>query len=93
MVCVVPAQAGVGEPRTPRELAGTSCVVLKIDSRRQVLYRRGVSCSFARRWVVRMSASGGRARPAGWSCSSGSGFRSGGYCERGGKHFGWDAGD
>jgi hypothetical protein len=84
-----PAYAEIGQQRTPRELDASSCNVVKIRSRGNVLYRRGVSCSFARRWVERMAATRGRSKPAGWACTSGDGFRLGGYCERGQSHFGW----
>jgi hypothetical protein len=89
LVLAVPAQASVGQPRTPQQLDSSSCNVVKIHSRGNVLYRRGVSCSFARRWVERMAATRGRGRPPGWSCTSGDGFRLGGYCERGASDFGW----
>ena len=58
-----------------------------------MLYRRGVSCTFAKSWVKRLAASRGRTKPSGWSCSSGSGYRTGGYCERRGRHFGWHPAD
>jgi hypothetical protein len=58
-----------------------------------VLYRRGVSCTFAKRWAKRLASSNGRRKPSGYACSSGSKFRGGGYCERGKRHFGWHGGD
>ena len=87
--CAAPVQAQVGGPRKPRDLDSSSCNVVKIHSRGHVLYRRGVSCSFAKRWAERMAATRGRSKPAGWSCTSGDGFRLGGYCERGASDFGW----
>lgn len=83
------AVAGVDQQRTQRELNPSSCTVVKVSSRAHVLYRREVSCSFAKRWVKRLAATRGRSKPGGWSCSSGSRFRTGGYCQRGERHFGW----
>jgi hypothetical protein len=88
--CAAPVQASIGGgPRKPRDLDSSSCNVVKIQARGHVLYRRGVSCSFAKRWADRMAATRGRSKPAGWSCTSGDGFRLGGYCERGQSDFGW----
>lgn len=83
------AVADAGRERTPRDLNPSSCNVVKLNSRAHVLYRRDVSCSFAKRWVKRLAATRGRSKPSGWACSSGSSFRTGGYCERGSRHFGW----
>lgn len=87
------AFGAVNGERQPRELDAGSCKVVKFDSRRHVLYRRDVSCKFAKGWMKRLAETGGRARPAGWACSSGDGFRSGGYCQRGNRHFGWHPAD
>jgi hypothetical protein len=86
------ASAIEGE-RSPRELTTSSCNVVKVGNRGFVLYRRGVGCTWSKRWVRRLAASRGRNKPAGFSCSSGSRFSGGGYCERGSKHFGWHPGD
>ena len=93
-LCAAPAavQAG-GTQRQPRDLGGDSCSVVKLRSHSYVLYRRGVSCSFAKGWVRRLATSRGRSRPAGWSCSSGDGFRADGYCESGQRHVGWSTSD
>lgn len=77
----------------PRELNASACSSVKVASRSHVLYRHGVSCTFAKRWVRRLAASKGRAKPRGWSCTSGSRFRGGGYCQTGKRHFGWHGGD
>jgi hypothetical protein len=77
----------------PRELNVAACNVVKINGRGFVLYRRGVSCSFAKRWAKRLASSSGRRKPAGYVCSSGSKYRGGGYCERGNRHFGWHSGE
>lgn len=77
----------------PRELTASSCTTVKYGGQARVLYRRGVSCAFAKRWINRMARSRGRSMPAGYRCSSGSAYRSGGYCERGNRHFGWHTSD
>jgi len=92
--CALPAAATAGADHSrPRELQPTSCNVVRVSDRGYVLYRRGVSCTWAKRWVRRLAASNGRERPSGYSCTSGSKFRGGGWCERGSTHFGWDPGD
>ncbi len=89
-VCVPAASA---DRTHPRELNVAACTSVKYDGRGYVMYRRGVSCTFARRWIKRLAASSGRRKPAGYACSSGSRFRGGGYCERGRRHFGWHGGE
>ncbi|MBA2507011.1 MAG: hypothetical protein H0V29_13895 [Thermoleophilaceae bacterium] len=70
--------------------AGASaCDSIKLGGTPHVFYKQGVSCRFAKSWVYRLYGSGGGKRPSGFKCSSGSGFRSGGYCARGSKVFGW----
>lgn len=56
-----------------------------------VMYVTDVRCSFARRWI--RSLRSGDGGPRGWDCSSGSKFRTGGYCERGQRSFGWHPAD
>lgn len=94
-MCAIPAgsaMADAGE-RAPRELTTSSCNVVKVADRSYVMYRLDVPCTWAKRWVRRLESSRGRSKPPGFSCSSGSKFQRGGYCERGSKHFGWHAGD
>lgn len=86
-------QATVSGERQPRDLGSSSCNLVKVGASRHVLYRHGVSCGPAKRWVKRLAATRGRAKPRGWACSSGSAYRSSGYCERRGKHFGWNRAD
>jgi hypothetical protein len=95
LMCAIPAGSAVADvgERAPRELTTSSCNVVKVGDRAYVLYRRGVPCTWAKRWVRRLAASQGRNKPSGFSCSSGSKFRGGGYCERGSKHFGWHGGE
>src|SRR5688572_7511658 len=89
-VCVPVASA---DQSRPRELNVAACNAVKVNGRGFVLYRHNVSCTFAKRWAKRLAASGGKRKPAGYTCSSGSKYRSGGYCERGNRHFGWHSGD
>jgi hypothetical protein len=90
-VSVPAVQAGTDV--NPRQLQASSCSSVKVGGKGHVLYRRGVSCSYAKRWVRKLRATRGRSKPRGFSCSSGSKFRGGGYCEKGNKHFGWYRGE
>jgi len=85
--------AGASGDVSPRELQASSCSSVKVGGKSHLLYRRGVSCSYAKRWVRKLNATRGRSKPRGWSCSSGSKFRGGGYCAKGNKHFGWYRGE
>lgn len=89
---MLPAAAMADGHRAPRQLSSTSCTVVKVDGQAFVLYRQGVTCAWAKNWVRRLTRSGGKAKPAGWSCTSGKKFRGNAWCERGEKHFGWDDG-
>jgi hypothetical protein len=73
--------------------AAASCKTVRYGGRSYVLYKKGVRCVFAKRWVRRLNRSQGRNKPAGFKCSSGSKFRSGGSCVRGNRVFGWHRGD
>ena len=79
--------------RAPRELTTSSCTVVRVSDLPYVMYRRGVPCTWSKRWARRLAATHGRSKPRGFSCTSGSKFQGGGYCERGSKHFGWHGGD
>ncbi len=89
-VALAPPAAGWVKPR---ELQAAACGAVKIGSKTYVLYRQRVSCSYAKRWTRKVANSRGRTKPRGWKCTSGSKFRSGGYCQKGRKHFGWHPGD
>jgi micrococcal nuclease len=56
-----------------------------------IMYVDRVSCAWARGQIARLKR-GGRG-PRGWACSSGSRFRTGGYCQRGNRVFGWHPAD
>ena len=66
------------------------CSTVSYSGRTFVLFYRGMQCSTARRRVRYVNANRGL---PGWRCSSGSRFRSGGYCDRGRAYFGWHPGD
>ena len=93
LVAIFAAPPASADRSRPRELNVAACNAVKIDGRGYVLYRRGVSCSFAKTWAKRLASSAGRRKPRGYSCSSGSRYRGGGYCERGNRHFGWHSGE
>jgi uncharacterized membrane protein YgcG len=93
VVLVGSLPASATEQTRPRELQVAACNAVKIDGRGFVLYRHGVTCSFAKTWAKRLASSQGRRKPRGYACSSGSKFRGGGYCERGNRHFGWHSGE
>jgi micrococcal nuclease len=69
-----------------RAFAAWSC-----RSSSSIVYATGVSCSFARHWIRRLRRT--KRGPRGWRCSSGSNFRTGGYCSRGSRNFGWHPAD
>jgi hypothetical protein len=92
LCCALPAVATAGTERAPRQLSSSSCTVVKLDGHAYVLYRQGVTCAWAKDWVRKLAASHGRAKPGGWSCTSGAKYRGNAWCERGEKHFGWDDG-
>lgn len=68
-----------------------ACSSVAYGGRTYIMYRRGVSCGFARRWVRRLHYT--KRGPRGWRCGTGSGYRTGGGCARGGRSFGWHPGD
>jgi endonuclease YncB( thermonuclease family) len=67
-----------------------ACGSVAYGGRAYVLYYRGMSCRKARRRVRHVHR---HKRLRGWDCSSGSDFETGGYCQRGRRHFGWHPGD
>jgi hypothetical protein len=93
VLAAVSVPAAQADRVNPRELQASACSSVKVGGKGHVLYRRGVRCTFAKRWARRLAASRGDRKPRGYSCSSGSKFRGGGYCEKGSKHFGWYRGE
>jgi hypothetical protein len=92
-IAAVPAGQATAASAGP-EATAAACNSVRYDGRSYVLYRQGaVRCKFARKWVRRLHRSEGRNEPRGWTCSSGSNFRTGGGCTKGRKAFGWHPGD
>jgi hypothetical protein len=91
---------GSGDLRTwPRSLEaiGTQrrgtplrCGSVSYGGRTFVMFHRGIVCATARRYVRRVHRN---RRLAGWNCSSGSNYRTGGSCQQGRKLFGWHPAD
>lgn len=75
----------------PSATIAAACTSVSYGERTYVMYRRGVSCAFARRWVRRLHYR--KQEPRGWRCSSGTRYRTGGGCARGRRSFGWHPGD
>ena len=70
-----------------RASAGASrCGTVRYGGRTFILSYRGLSCKSARRKVRHVHR---HRRLRGWRCSSGSRFRTGGFCKRGRRHFAW----
>ena len=87
---LVPAGASAGSPQA----SAAACNSVRYGGEAYVLYRQGgVKCKFAKRWVKRLHRSSGQNKPAGWKCSSGTRYRTGGQCTKGSKAFGWHPGD
>ena len=90
------SMAGAGNSGTSASAqvsAAASCKTVRYGGRSYVLYRKGVRCTFAKRWVRRLARSGGANKPRGFKCTSGSNFRTGGNCSKGSRMFGWHPGD
>jgi len=66
--------------------AAARCDTVAYGGRTFILSYRGLSCASARRKVRYVHRHRGL---RGWRCSSGSGFRTGGFCRRGRRHFAW----
>ncbi len=62
------------------------CRTVSYGGRTFVLFHRRISCRSARRKVRHVHR---HKRLRGWRCSSGSRFRTGGFCKRGSRVFAW----
>ena len=82
-----------GTPAAADPVARASaCSSITLGGRAFVFYKTGLRCSRAKelaRYVHRTH----RAPDRRWRCSSGSRYRTGGYCRRPGASFGWHPGD
>lgn len=86
-----PAAPNIASQATDSPSVAAACTSVSYGRRTYIMYRRGVSCGFARRWVRRLHYT--KRGPRGWRCGSGSGYRTGGGCARGGRSFGWHPAD
>jgi hypothetical protein len=94
LLCVAAVAMPAGEAAAASDATAAACNSVRYDGRSYVMYRQGaVRCKFARKWVRRLHRSEGQNEPSGWTCSSGSNFRTGGGCTKGRKAFGWHPGD
>lgn len=74
-----------------RSSAGAArCGSVSYGGRGYVLFYKRLSCTSARRKVRHVHRF---KKLRGWKCSSGSRFRTGGFCQRGARQFGWHPGD
>jgi hypothetical protein len=72
------------------DAVAAACQSVRYGGRAYVLGKsRRVRCLFAKRWVRRLNRSRGDNSPPGWTCESGSNFRTGGSCSKGNRYFGW----
>ena len=66
------------------------CGSVSYGGKTYVLGYKGLSCASARRKVRHVNRTKSL---GGWKCSSGSKFRTGGYCKKGSAYFTWHPGD
>ncbi len=66
------------------------CGSVSYGGRTYVMYHQGIGCRAARRKVRYVHR---HKRLPGWTCNSGTNFRTGGGCSRGPKLFGWHPAD
>lgn len=85
-----PVSSGAAAPSSGLEIqAAARCDSIRLNGRSYVFYRYRVSCDKAKRLAKRVYRS--REDPPGWTCESGSNFRSGGGCQSdsANRFFGW----
>jgi hypothetical protein len=76
--------------------AADGCTSVKVEGERLILLKNGVGCRFARHSIRRLAKTKGDEKPEGYKCSSGSKFRTGGYCEKKqnkNRNFSWHPAD
>lgn len=70
-----------------RSSAGAArCRTVSYGGRTYILSYRGMRCAHARKRVRHVHR---HKKLRGWQCSSGSGYRTGGFCKRGERYFTW----
>jgi hypothetical protein len=84
------SRLGVTDRSSTPQAVVSRCGSVSYGGRGYVLYYTGMSCTKARTRVRHVH---GYKRLRGWRCSSGTKFRTGGYCKRGRRNFGWHPGD
>jgi len=84
------ALEAIGTNSRGSQAGASRCGSVSYGGRGYVLFYRRLSCTSARRKVRHVHRF---KRLRGWNCSSGSGFRTGGFCKRGARQFGWHPGD
>ncbi len=87
-----PALAPAAPAPADPEARASACGSITLGGRGYVFTKRGLPCTRAKR-LARYVHRTRRAPDSRWRCSSGSGFRTGGYCERRGAMFAWHPGD
>jgi hypothetical protein len=90
-LALVPAASAPGKtgPASAQAVAA-KCSTVSYGGRTFIMYHQGIGCTSARRKVRYVHR---HKRLPGWTCESGTNFRTGGGCWRGRKVFGWHPGD
>ena len=88
-LAALPAPAGAQRGETPSAQAAR-CQTVTYGGRTYVMYHQRIRCRSARRKIRYVHR---HKRLPGWSCESGTNFRTGGGCSRGRKLFGWHPAD
>lgn len=77
-------------PLGPAE-AEAGCGSVAYRGRSYIMFRQNVGCRFAKLAIRRLATTG--RKPRGYRCTSGSRFKTGGFCRDGARQFGWHPGD
>ena len=91
LAALVCAAISLSAAASPAIATSAGCQTVSYEGRTFIMYKHGVKCTSARRWVKRLHKT--KRGPKGWTCSSGSNYRTGGYCSRGSRYFGWHPAD
>ena len=82
---------GPGSGSLGPAVAEARCGSVAYRGRSYVMFRQNVGCRFAKLAIRRLATTG--RKPRGYRCTSGSGFKTGGFCKKDSKQFGWHPGD
>ena len=94
-LAVVAAAIVIAAPATASdEPAKRGCSTINLGGPK-VFTKHNMRCARAKHHARRLYKTGGRDKPRNFSCSSGSNFRDGGFCEHKSKdkYFGWHPAD